>query len=418
MAVPSPAPVAPSAPAASAPPPAPASSGASSTSEAPPPLTIAIGAVDVKVQSFRFDDRSVQPFYRGQVTDFDAKATAVAWPEGRAHDLAIRAKGPDGTPVWILGTVDPKESWLEANLAPLRLPPFNPYTTSYLGYVVRDGSGAVYAKISRGPKGIFSKNWIELKDLSVGGEEGAAAFQDAFGIPLGAALALLRDPSGTIGIDIPIDIDPQGAVNVHVGKVVQSALRAALIGALTSPLKAFGALVPSGGGASALAPGPLHCAPGSDTIATDDKTQLEGLARLLAERPGLRVSLRGLTTPADVQGLQTRALLAALESGDGLPADAEGITRIAKRRTIRLALTARLAGEDGPLDPGDEDILTAWRTSYEIGPPALEKLATTRAENIRALLESRFGIAADRSEIGAAEHAETGTPGVAIALVS
>jgi hypothetical protein len=386
-----------------------------------PATTIAVGAIDVAITALRFEDRAVQPFYRGQLANVTARATAVAWPAERATGIDVRGKGPGEAQVWLIGDLRPPgDSWLELNLAPVRLATLNPYSTTYAGYVLRGGEGSLYSKISRGSFGLYAKSWLELRDLDISGTEGAdASFRDAVGVPLGAAVALLRDPRGIIGLDIPIDVDPQGAVSLRTGTIIQSAVRQAIVGALTSPLKALGALVPRGGkDGAALAVDAIRTAPGSDTVAADDTTQLDALASLMTEHPGLRIALEGVTTPADVDGLRQRALFAALESGEGLPPDAEGITRLPLRRRIRAALETRLAGEPASLDPEDEQALTAWLAHYEFGPPELEKLATARATNVQKALESGYGIEPARATIGAPQHTETGVPGVVVDLGS
>ena len=58
-------------------------------------------------------------------------------------------------------------------------------------------------------------------------------------MPLDLALALLRDPQGDIALPIPIEYGAQGA-SANIGTILLGALRAAITGAVTSPIKALG----------------------------------------------------------------------------------------------------------------------------------------------------------------------------------
>src|SRR4029450_8955797 len=90
-----------------------------------------------------------------------------------------------------------------------------------------------------------------------------------------------------------------------LGPILLGALRAALTGAVTSPLKALGMLMPGGGAAqssSAAPSAPVVFAPGDATAPADAGAQLAPLASLLAQRPTLGLALVGHAGEGDPLG--------------------------------------------------------------------------------------------------------------------
>ena len=77
---------------------------------------------------------------------------------------------------------------------------------------------------------------------------------------------------------------------VGIGTVIAGALRQALLGALTSPLKLAGSLF-GGGASAATAPATIAFLPGRDLLRPEAEQQLDGLGQLLASRPGLGLRL-------------------------------------------------------------------------------------------------------------------------------
>jgi len=153
-------------------------------------------------------------------------------------------------------------------------------------------------------------------------------------------------------------------------------------------------------------PEPIHFVPGRAELAAGDDERVAELAKLAATRPGLALQLSGQTSPADGQLLREARLLEAIDSGEGLPESARGLTKALVRRRLHAALEARLAGKPAELDPEDSQTLEQWLSALEIGPDALSELARRRAAHVQALLETQFGLDAKQILL-----AEPGPPG-------
>jgi hypothetical protein len=198
-----------------------------------------------------------------------------------------------------------------------------------------------------------------------------------------------------------------------LGAVVASALKAALLGAVSAPLKMIGAAIGGGEGAAAggLAIEPLPCVAGAAALAGDPGARLDGLAEMLSERPSVRLSLSGRVGAADRPILAEQLLVERWQRGEGLP-ELEG-TSLLSRRRIGQALGRRAAGGATGLDPEDQALYERYVAAVAVPDERLAALAAARAALVRDQLAAR-GIAAARLELR--EPASEATPGVVIAI--
>src|SRR5262249_61587094 len=107
-------------------------------------------------------------------------------------------------------------------------------------YGISEGSLEIKttAKYSGGKYDV--SNAITLHNLDLSGVENDSLFEQQFGMPLNMALALLRDVSGDIDLNIPIQVDQSGGTSVDLITIVRGALRQALMGAVEAPLQLVG----------------------------------------------------------------------------------------------------------------------------------------------------------------------------------
>jgi hypothetical protein len=165
-------------------------------------------------------------------------------------------------------------------------------------------------------------------------------------------------------------------------------------------------------------------AAGSDELADAEEKKLEALARALADRPGLRLSIAGSMDPQiDRKGLlrsQLEEVLAAARhpaSGKASPGDDDAPISDAERTTVLHALyqerviaprekqaaQLKAAGKSIPADllprpfAATPDIeKAAVEDTLSISPDDLADLARTRAETIQQTLIEDYGIEPDR----------------------
>ncbi|MFZ4778797.1 MAG: hypothetical protein ACOYM3_25805 [Terrimicrobiaceae bacterium] len=238
------------------------------------------------------------------------------------------------------------------------------------------------------------------------------SFTSEFGMPIDLAIALMRDPAGDIRLKIPVSIDEKGT-SVAARAVFASALKAALLGAVTTPLKLLGATFgkPSGQDAGTLSIAPVKSSDGSAELAPDAPVRMAGLSKLLAERPTMGLMLRGRTSLQDRPMVAEQLLIERIKDGQGLP-KVEGSGFLANHRISQI-LAKRGKGKAAPLPAKDQPLFDRYLAAAGNLEDRLDQLAKTRAENARDLLVDK-GIVANRLDIGDRE--AVGDAGVVISF--
>lgn len=181
------------------------------------------------------------------------------------------------------------------------LAPFNPYATTYSPYSIADGSLSIDMEAKARGGRYDVENDIQLHQFDLAGTEGDSLFEENSGISLSTALALLRDIQGNINLSVPLEVDRSGSAQVDVMAVVRSALRRAITGAITSPLKLLGAV--AGGKGAPILPSPIAFRLGRAKPTKAGAKSAERLAAFLASRPAMGVQLSSAATDADERWL-------------------------------------------------------------------------------------------------------------------
>ena len=373
-----------------------------------PPLELSVDAFDLVGGRVRFRDEKVSPPVETSLRDLTVAVRDAGLPE--PHARSVRATGivPEAAPFSLVGGLEKGSGELRLELERLSLPPFDPYAAG-AGYELTSGAASVETKVRVRGKRSEIDSRIVLHRLDLSSRE-ASAFEEHFGIPLDVALALLRDPAGDITLEIPVVVDEKGT-RTGLATIVRGALRQALVGALSSPLKLVGAVLPTGGAGEASF-APLAAVPGLAELAPGSDERLGALARLLADRPTLGLRLRGRVGPADRPLVAEQILAERSAAGEDWPT-VEGGGFLARRR-VAQALEARGRGESVELSVEDGALLARTAAAVPVPGERIQALARRRAEAVRDALASAHGIDAGRLPVGAA--ADEGEPAVVIEL--
>jgi hypothetical protein len=191
----------------------------------------------------------------------------------------------------------------------LDLRTFAPLTRQYIGHNIR--SGQLDADLTLNvDKGIinskmgFKLNQFELKALN---KIEAEKLNSEFGFPLNASLSLLRDRDNAIRLDIPVTGDvenPEFNPNDAIVKATSKAITKAVLQYYTPFGLVFG-VTSLFDLATALHFEPVVYEPGEFELASVHEEQLDKLAKLMAERPGIHLTLCGISNDADLAKLFT-----------------------------------------------------------------------------------------------------------------
>jgi hypothetical protein len=347
------------------------------------PYDITVQALRITRGGLEFTDKAVQPPFTSRYAPIELDARGIKYPDLtiKPLKLAINDANQQGK-ITLDGGVSPDGGQLTFKIDQLNLLAFNSYATTYSAYSIADGALSIdtTAKYSGGKYEV--KNDITLHEFDLGGAEGDSLFEQNFGIPLSLALALLRDPSGDIDLGIPMAVDREGNAAIDLMAVVRSALKQALVGAISSPLKLLGAAAGGGGKSAGLAPAPIAFRLGRAEPTKAGSESAERLAAFLASRPGMAVQLTADPTQEDVRWLREQALGSEWEEEGFFSKGVAFFTERGPRERIRAYLTARAEDGKPELSAEDQATLQQW----------LDERPAPTPEQLRALAEARVAV--------------------------
>jgi uncharacterized protein involved in outer membrane biogenesis len=391
-----------------------ASSGIDAANTAGAPARgVAVTVGEVRIESARAEisDTSVVPPFRSTLDRLDVRASALRWPEPAADRVEVDLAGLGGATLAARGSVNARDSKIAVRLDTLPLAQLSGYLAS-TGYALTSGSLSIRTEAVLAAAAFDVSNDLVVAELGIGGADGAAAFQQTFGIPLSLALALLTDIDGKLTLSVPLAGDRTGT-RVGLTSVVAQALRKSLVGALTSPLKLVGAVVRDGK-VETLAPAPIAFVPGTASVAPAGEARIQELATLLRTAPGVSVTLGGQLSADDARALRVQAVLADLrELAARVPLDPGDV-----RAIVRGYLEARqTAAPPPPLAQEAAAWLEERVAAAFVASDALDGLATSRAVAVRDRLAGAEGVVAERITVGAATR-DAPASGVAVSVAA
>ena len=306
-----------------------------------------------------FADHFIRPNYSADLSALTGTLGAFASvaPAGAPQMAELKLTGrAEGTAqLDVAGRLnplaDPLALDIRAQVTDLDLPPLSPYAVKYAGHGIERGKLGMDVTYRIQPDGQLSAtNKLVLNQLQFGEPvDGAPA-----SLPVQLATALLSDSNGVIDLDLPISgslNDPQFSLGPVIFKAIVN-----LIGkAITAP---FSLLAQALGGADGQDMSRIAFAPGSARLDAPARAQLDQLAKALADRPQLKLTVAGhadLDTEREGYRRQRLHALVAAEQRSEAPASgpASGAAVDASESGAGRALPESAAG---PLDAENESL--------------------------------------------------------------
>ena len=288
---------------------APEDAGAIST----PAAVVAMGPITLVNGRVLFSDRFIRPNYSADLTELNGKLSAFSSQTNdgsvQLADLDLRGRAEGTAALEITGQINPLAKPLamdiKGRVRDLDLPPLTAYAVKYAGYGIERGKLSMDVRYAVQPDGqLTANNNLVLNQLSFGDKvEGAPN-----SLPVKLAVALLADRHGVIDINLPISgslNDPQ----FNIGAVVWNVITNLVTKALTAP---FSLLANAFGGSDDEDLSAVNFAPGSSALASDVAQSLDKVAKALADRPVLHVTVVGTANLALERDALKRERLKAL----------------------------------------------------------------------------------------------------------
>ncbi len=371
---------------------------------------VSIARVRFERGSLDFADLSLRPQFATRMHALKGAIVGLSSDPTRVAKLELDARVNEFGSAKIGGQLNLRrpEASTDVKMAfrNLEMTTLSPYVVRFAGYRIDGGTLSLDLEYKVQDGKLIGANKIVVNKLKLGEK---VASPDAQDLPLELAIAVLQDSNGVIDVELPVsgDLkDPQ----FDIGAVVSKAIGNLIVGIVTAPFRALGALFGGGGEKVDV----IAFEPGSDVIPPPDLQKLASVAKVLAERPGLKLVVAGVQSPElDGPALKSLTLRSAIVRGAGVtlaPGEAPGPIDTADPKVQRAietlfgqryapdvlkALKTRAGGKG--LDSAFYQSLIDRMIAEETLPDeALAQLATRRAEGVVRELTTVRGLPAER----------------------
>jgi hypothetical protein len=262
------------------------------TANKEPAKVIRIGAITLQGGSVEFLDRKVTPHYSAKLSKIGGRISGLTSTEEKPAEVELRGKFQDHMPLEITGKINPlRENLfvdLKASFKDMDLSPVSPYSGKYIGYTIQKGKLSFDLKYLIVNKKLNSENKVFVDQLTLGNP---VQSPDATKLPVSLAIALLKDRSGEIHLDIPVTgstDDPK----FSLGRLIIQVIVNLLTKAATAPFALLGSLF---GGGEELSY--VEFDYGRATVSASNRKKIETLVKALYDRPALKLDIEGYVDP-------------------------------------------------------------------------------------------------------------------------
>ena len=382
------------------------------TSAGSSPVEARIALLELTGGSIEVHNTTLKPTAVSTISGLSISLHGVNYPDPSADTISIQGILPTNSMLAIDGNLKAGNvGCYTLSLKSLDLPPFTPYTAA-AGATLDAGQISATTKLNTHGALMQIDNDLVLHKFGISLRD-PNSFTRIFGVPIDLIIALLSDPSGDIKLTVPLRVDEKGS-SVSTGAVIASALKTAILGAVSTPLKLLGG---SFIGKSATGPGiftitPIKSPAGSPDLDSSASGRIDGLVKLLAQRPEIGLILRGRTSTDDRPSVAEQLLVERVKQGKGLP-ELDGAGFLARLR-IKQFLSRRSKGKSASISVKDQPLFNRYLAAVEIPEDRLDTLAKLRAEKVREMLVAK-GVNAGRLSIGNRE--AVGEAGVVISFL-
>ena len=262
--------------------------------------TIKIDKITLQGGTISLTDNSISPRFSGNLLELGGRISGLSSEENKFGEVEIRGKYDRYAPLEITGKINPLRDdlyvELKADFKDMDLTQVSPYSGRFAGYTIQKGKLSFQLEYLIVKNKLDAKNNIFLDQFTLGER---VESPEATKLPVKLAIALLKNRSGEIKLDIPVngDIDDP---KFSVGSVIVKIIVNLLVKAATSPFALLGAIF---GGGEQL--GYAEFEYGSAALTTDTTKKLDTLGKALEDRPALKMDIIGhVDQEKDREGLK------------------------------------------------------------------------------------------------------------------
>jgi hypothetical protein len=337
-------------------------------------LPLTVERILIERGSADFADRSLPLPFSVRMHDLGGEVSALSTRSSEPARITLEGQVDDYGLATIEGRLRPLNygelTELDLRFRNLDIPSMTPYMIKFAGRRIDAGDLDVDLSYRINNQQLSGDNALVMRDLVLGERE---PHPDAIDLPLGLAVALLKDRNGVIDLAVPVTGDMNNP-QFDYGLIIRSALADVIANIVSSPFRFLARLVGAG---EEQELGVIGFRPGRSDLAPPEREKLLSLGSALSERPQLQLRLPGVFhTEADTVVLR----------------------QIFLDRRIEAALTNALAEVqqvDAVEDAPPLSRQTVLEGFYRAGNPivaepdaATDALAMLRLEHTRAATDS------------------------------
>ncbi|WP_246793156.1 DUF748 domain-containing protein [Burkholderia perseverans] len=265
------------------------------------PVRMRVGELVLRDGRVTYTDNFIRPNYTADLVAIKGTVGAFGTESQTPAPVDIGASLEGNGPISIKGSVNPLIAKpaldLTASAHGIELTNLTPYSAKYAGYPITKGKLNVDLHYQLADDQLSANNHIFIDQLTFGDH---VDNDTATKLPVRLAISLLKNSRGEIDVNIPVSgslSNPEFSVGGLIWHAVLNLLKKAVTAPFSLLASAFG------GGGEEL--GYVEFAPGLATLSDAAKQKLDTIAKLLAEKPSIRLDLTGRVDPArDEPGLR------------------------------------------------------------------------------------------------------------------
>ena len=383
-----------------------------------PGLALVVGGILLEDGTLDFSDLSLPLPFATRVQKLGGLISTIDTASVEPATLRLEGQVDDYGLARIEGTMNPLDPISHTDISlefrNLLMSNLSPYTVQFAGREIASGKldlDLLY-RIEAGQ--LQGANDIVMSDLVLGDK---VDHPDAASLPLGLAVALLKDANGVIDIDLPVEGDVNDP-EFQIGGVIWKAFTGLITKIVSAPFRLLGNLI----GVEAEDLGQFEFLAGRHDLTPPEMEKIAQLQQALEQRPELSIAIAGVFDPAiDIPALRYQRLLAAVRErlgADYAPQEGEFRMLDEEIRAVLEAIyverfpdaTLEALKSDHMVPPPDDpegepvldglayaaDLRDRLLAAEEITRQDLDALANARAEAIRGAFLATDGLDAGR----------------------
>lgn len=258
-------------------------------------MPVRIGAIEVSEGSADFADLSLILPFAAHIEHLSGAVKGLSSDSASRATVALDGRmQPSGT-AQVRGEINPlaEEVFLDLGVVfrDFHMPGLTPYGGQFLGHEIDKGKMSLDLGYRLQGRHLVGKNKMVLDQLELGKK---VESPEATHLPVGLAIAILKDKDGKIDLDVPVEGDLDDP-KFRIGKVIWDFLLSLLKKVATAPFALLGHLI-GGGGGDELSH--VDFEPGASALPADQLESLNKLADALGKRPQLSLEVRGRSDAA------------------------------------------------------------------------------------------------------------------------